>query len=371
MSARCSAVSWSSGIAGRRTGPIFAAGFLLAAFLAGFFFAGMVNPWTARVVAGACLVEWRTHTLSHSPRRWPLAVATVEIRGGRLDCDETGRRGPQGATAALLRPDAVRPQDRRGRPHHRFRRRLSRDHRAGRERGGARSDPRRRGEDRRRHPQADVRAADALQLRGRRHHRRQSQRLLRARHPPRDAAALDRDPVRGRHDPAVRHRAAARHSRTRPTSRACRPTRPPASRRSPSSCARRRKTRTTTVRCFSSSTTCRATRSITPRPTRSATASTIRRSSRSASRKRCGRAQQAVKETVADPAFKNLHDLETGVIVDMFLTLARREGAQGDDRAVPAHAGAAAARAHRARAIWLRAQPRRQGAGGDRACSRR
>ena len=46
----------------------------------------------------------------------------------------------------------------------------------------------------------------------RRHHRGQSQRLLRARHPPRDAAALDRDPVRRRHDPAVRHRAAARHS---------------------------------------------------------------------------------------------------------------------------------------------------------------
>ena len=31
--------------------------------------------------------------------------------------------------------------------------------------------------------------------------------------------------------------------------------------------------------------------------------------------------EQAVKETVADPAFKNLHDLETGVVVDMFLTL--------------------------------------------------
>ena len=132
--------------------------------------------------------------------------------GGRLDCNETRRRGVQGSTAALLRPDAVRPQDRRGRPHHRFRRGLSRDHRAGRERGRARSDPRRRGEDRRRHPQADVRAADALQLRDRRHHRRQSQRLLRARHPPCDAAALDRDPVRGRHHPAVRHRAAARHS---------------------------------------------------------------------------------------------------------------------------------------------------------------
>jgi hypothetical protein len=28
-----------------------------------------------------------------------------------------------------------------------------------------------------------------------------------------------------------------------------------------------------------------------------------------------------VKETIADPAFKNLHDLETGVVVDMFLTL--------------------------------------------------
>ncbi|MET0688960.1 MAG: TRAFs-binding domain-containing protein [Methyloceanibacter sp.] len=31
--------------------------------------------------------------------------------------------------------------------------------------------------------------------------------------------------------------------------------------------------------------------------------------------------EQAVKETIADPAFKNLHDLESGVVVDMFLTL--------------------------------------------------
>jgi hypothetical protein len=31
--------------------------------------------------------------------------------------------------------------------------------------------------------------------------------------------------------------------------------------------------------------------------------------------------EQAVKQTIADPAFKNLHDLETGVVVDMFLTL--------------------------------------------------
>ena len=71
----------------------------------------------------------------------------------------------------------------------RFRRRLPADHRAGGARGRARSDPGRRGEDRGRHPQADVRAADALRLRRRRHHRRQSQRLLRARHPARDAAA--------------------------------------------------------------------------------------------------------------------------------------------------------------------------------------
>jgi hypothetical protein len=31
--------------------------------------------------------------------------------------------------------------------------------------------------------------------------------------------------------------------------------------------------------------------------------------------------KQAVNETIADPAFKNLHDLESGVVVDMFLTL--------------------------------------------------
>ena len=52
------------------------------------------------------------------------------------------------------------------------------------ERGRARADARGRGKGRRHHPQADVRAADALRLRGGRHHRRQSQRVLRARHPP-------------------------------------------------------------------------------------------------------------------------------------------------------------------------------------------
>ena len=54
---------------------------------------------------------------------------------------------------------------------------------------------------------------------------------------------------------------------------------------------------------------------------RFATASTIRRSSRIASPMRCGRASRRSRRTVDDPAFKNLHDLETGVIVDMFLTL--------------------------------------------------
>ncbi len=78
--------------------------------------------------------------------------------------------------------------------------------------GWARPDPGRRGAGRRHDPQADVRTADALRLCRRRHHRRQSQRVLRTRHPARDAAAQHRDPVRGRHDAAVRHRAAARRS---------------------------------------------------------------------------------------------------------------------------------------------------------------
>ena len=139
---------------------------------------------------------------SPCPRRW----------GSGTHPDETGRRRTAHRAAALLRADAVRPQDRRRRPHHRFRCGLPRDHRAGGERGRPRADSRRRGEGRRRHPQADVRAADAVPIRRRRHHRRQSQRLLRAWHPPRHAAALHGDPVRGRHDAAVRHRAAARHS---------------------------------------------------------------------------------------------------------------------------------------------------------------
>src|SRR5262245_60544768 len=77
ISACCAGVSWSSGMAGRRIGPILAAGFFCGAFLAGFFFAGMGLP------RAACLGEWRTHTLSHSPRRWPTGVAAkVDRRGG-------------------------------------------------------------------------------------------------------------------------------------------------------------------------------------------------------------------------------------------------------------------------------------------------
>ena len=212
--------------------------------------------------------------------------------GGRLDCNETGDEDLKAARPLcfVLMPFG-RKTDAAGRTTDFdavYREIIAPAVNAGR----ARSDPRRRGEDRRRHPQADVRAADALQLRGRRHHRRQSQRLLRARHPPRDAAALDRDPVRGGHDPAVRHRAAARHSL--PDQRAGRAVQSGRLRRarSPSSSARRRKTRTTTARCSSSSTTCRATRSTTPRPTRSATASTIRSSSRTGWPTRCSRASR-------------------------------------------------------------------------------
>ena len=69
---------------------------------------------------------------------------------------------------------------------------------------------------------------------------------------------------------------------------------------------------------------------------------------------------EAVKDVIADPSFGNLHDVEAGVVVDMFLTPARREGACRDDRPVSPHAGAAAARTHGARAVWLRAQPRRR-----------
>ena len=69
---------------------------------------------------------------------------------------------------------------------------------------------------------------------GGRHHRRQSQRLLRARHPARDAAAHDRDPVRGGTCCRSISRSCAAFP-TRPTSRASRRIRPPAWPRLPSS----------------------------------------------------------------------------------------------------------------------------------------
>ena len=80
--------------------------------------------------------------------------------------------------------------------------------------------------------------------------------------------------------------------------------------------------------------------------------------------------EQAVKEAVAEPAFENLHELETGVVVDMFLTLRDVKAHKAMIELFQPHAAAAAARAHHARAIRLRAQSRGQGAGGER-CSRR
>ena len=88
----------------------------------------------------------------------------------------------------------------------------NRGHRAGGARGGDGGDPRRPGADRRHHPQADVRAPDALRLRRRRHDRRQPQRLLRARHPPRAPAAVDGADLRRGDDAALRPRHAARHA---------------------------------------------------------------------------------------------------------------------------------------------------------------
>ena len=70
--------------------------------------------------------------------------------------------------------------------------------------------PRRRGAGRRDHPQADVRAADPVRVRGRRSHHRQRQRLLRARRAPRRQAGDDGAAVRRRRRAtAVRCRAAA------------------------------------------------------------------------------------------------------------------------------------------------------------------
>ena len=67
---------------------------------------------------------------------------------------------------------------------------------------------------------------------------------------------------------------------------------------------------------------------------------------------------EAVKKIAAEPALSNLHEVETGIVVDLFLSLRDVKAHRGDDRALPAHAAAAAARQDDARAVRLRAQPR-------------
>ena len=67
----------------------------------------------------------------------------------------------------------------------------------------------------------------------------------------------------------------------------------------------------------------------------------------------------AVKKVADDPALSNLLEVESGVVVDLFLSLARREGPRRHDRALQAHAAAVAARQDDARAARLRAQSRR------------
>ena len=134
---------------------------------------------------------------------------------------------------------------------------------------------------------------------------------------------------------------------------------------------RRAQIRTTTARCSSCSTTCRGSRSITARPTSSATASTIPGNTRSAWRPPARRAQPAVKAVVAEPALANLHEVEAGIVVDLFLSLRDVEVLRRHDRALRPHAAAAAAGPHHARAVRLRAQPRSAGSRRPRRCSRR
>ncbi len=366
ISARCSAVSLSSGIVGRRIGPIF--GLVLALLAAGFSSRSWRTSWWASVSSiGLSCRSSDTYTLfSHSrpspcPRRWGSGIASrmkqaddeprivqplcfVLMPFGRKT-DAAGRTTDFDAVYREIIAPAVSE-------------------------AGPRADPRRRGEGRRRHPQADVRAADAVPIRRRRHHRRQSQRLLRARHPPRHAAALHGDPVRGRHDAAVRHRAPARHSVSDQRSwRAVRPGRllrdhRQATARGEGKSARRQSAVPAsgihaaprgrphqdrhvprTLRLFEA---VQGAARRGPRQGRGGGQGCDRRSVlRQPARRRGGRGGRHVPQP------------------------ARREGACRDDRPVPPHAGAAAARTHGARAVRLRAQPREAAQGSDRGAQGR
>ena len=152
------------------------------------------------------------------------------------------------------------------------------------ERRRARAASRRRGDDRRRHPQADVRAPDPVRLRHRRSHHGQPERLLRARRAARgrprstllvfcDGTRLPFDvaPLRG-----IPYRIDGDGLPLEPGEHAAR--------LADAAALGPRETTPTTARCSSWSTACRASRSTTARPTSSANAAQYSRAFKDASR---------------------------------------------------------------------------------------
>ena len=70
-----------------------------------------------------------------------------------------------------------------------------------------------------------------------------------------------------------------------------------------------------------------------------------------APRRRPRKGAEAVQEVVAEPALSNLHEVETGVVVDLFLSLRDVKAYKGMIELLQSHAAAAATGAHHARAI--------------------
>ena len=72
---------------------------------------------------------------------------------------------------------------------------------------------------------------------------------------------------------------------------------------------------------FQLSKTCRGSRSITARPTSFASGSTIRSNTRTRLAAAPRKGAEAVQEVLAEPALSNLHEVESGIVVDLFLSL--------------------------------------------------
>ena len=141
------------------------------------------------------------------PRCDPARNGPVRRRGHSRPLSRSSIHDPP----PLLRPHALRQQAAAGRRQHRLRRRLHGPHRAGHRGSRTGAAARRRGAGRRHHPQAHVRAAHPVRVRGGRPHRRQRQRLLRAGRAPRHPAGEHGAAVRrGRSAAALRRGAAAR-----------------------------------------------------------------------------------------------------------------------------------------------------------------